>query len=114
MDASEAQRDVCRQHAAAYVPALPGEKLGIALGTLDGRSPLNALRHPPENGTCGWYVWAGEDFPAGDDAFAPLHVAHMPKHCPELLPYVGLGPGWRVLLAPGCVDVWYDPTLLHV
>jgi hypothetical protein len=32
----------------------------------------------------------------------------------EIAPYFGLAPGWRVLLAPGYVDVWYDRTLLDV
>jgi hypothetical protein len=114
MDAVETQHEICRRHGAAYVSTAPDEKLGVALATLDGRLPLNALRHPPAEGTCGWYVWAGEPFPTADDAFAPLHVAHVPDHCPELAPYLGLAPGWRVLLAPGYVDVWYDATLLHV
>lgn len=114
MQLSEAQRDVCRRYSAVYAPTMPDEKFGIALATLDGRQPLNALRHPPEHGTCGWYVWAGEAFPTEDDAFVPLHVAHLTEHCPELRPYFGLGPGWRVLLAPGYVDVWYDRALLDV
>ena len=114
MQVAEAQREVCLQYGAAYVPSAPDEKLGIALATLGGRQPLNALRHRPEQGTCGWYIWAGEDFPSADCAFAPLHVAHLPEHCPELAPYLGLAPGWRVLLAPGQVDVWYDGTLLDV
>ena len=114
MQASEMQRGVCRRYGAAYFAAPPDETLGIALSTMDGRQPLNALRHPPEHGTCGWYVWAGEDFPTADDAFAPLHVAHLPDHCPELAPYLGLAPGWRVLLGPGHVDVWYDAALLDL
>ena len=52
--------------------------------------------------------------PTADDAFAPVHVAHLPEHCPELAPYLGLAPGWRVLVAPGYVDVWYDRALLDV
>jgi hypothetical protein len=33
---------------------------------------------------------------------------------PALVPYLGLAPGWRVLLAPSHIDVWYDPMLLAV
>jgi len=29
-------------------------------------------------------------------------------------PYLARPPGWRVLLAPGQEDVWYDGTLLDV
>ena len=73
--------------------------------------------HLPNPGaplTCGWYVWAGEDFPTADDAFSPVHVAHVLDRCPGLVPFLGLAPGWPVLLAPGHVDVWYDGTLLDV
>ena len=30
------------------------------------------------------------------------------------LPYLGLAPGWRFLIAPGYEDVWYDEKLLLV
>jgi hypothetical protein len=43
-----------------------------------------------------------------------MHVAHLADYCPELLPYIGLAPGWRVLLAPGYEDVWYDESLLKI
>ena len=114
MQPNDHQQAICRRYGADYVEAPPADTLGIALTTMDGRQPLNALRHPPEGGACGWYVWAGEDFPTADDAFAPVHVAHVPQHCPALAPFLGLGPGWRVLLAPDYADVWYDSALLDV
>jgi hypothetical protein len=89
MQESEAQREACRRYGAVYAHPMPDEKFGIALATLDGYQPPNGLRHPPERGTCGWYVWAGEAFPTEDDAFAPLHVAHLTEHYPELAPYFG-------------------------
>jgi hypothetical protein len=33
-------------------------------------------------------------------------------YCPSILPYLALPPGWRVLLAPGYEDVWFDGELL--
>ncbi len=33
-------------------------------------------------------------------------------HFTDVLPYLGLPPGWRFLVAPGYVDVWEDPALL--
>ena len=53
-----------------------GTKIGIALDTLK-KQPINGLRHRPENGTNGWYIWGGEEFPVTDDAFSPLHVEHI-------------------------------------
>jgi hypothetical protein len=62
---------------------------------------------------CGWYVWAGDMSP-DPSFFQPLHVKHLRDRCPEILPYPGLAAGWRVQLAPGHEDVWYDEALLDV
>jgi hypothetical protein len=114
MDVLCGQLEVCRAHGVACVPTAPEAKLGVALGTLDGRLPLNGLRHPPTADTCGWYIWAGEDWPDADDAFAPLHAEHLHQRVPEALPYLGLPPGWRFLVAGDYADVWYDAALLDV
>jgi hypothetical protein len=106
------QLDACKRFGSVYLPPSADEHLGIALSSL-GKLPLNALRHPPESGTCGWYVWGGE-FSDDPEFFQSLHVLHMPAHAAPLVPYLALAPGWRVLLAPGQVDVWYDPALLSV
>jgi hypothetical protein len=104
------QTAICEQFGSIFDPPGEDERLGIALSTLS-RTPLNAARHPAENGTCGWYVWGGEltDSP---DFFQPLHVHHLARLVPSMVPYLALAPGWRVLWAPGHVDVWYDPALL--
>jgi hypothetical protein len=107
-----AQRATCKRIGARFIPALPTDKLGIAIATLQLK-PLNALRHAPESATCGWYVWGGKEFDDPPDFFQPLHVAHIGEYCPALLPYLGLAPGWRVLLADGYEDVWFDPNLLR-
>jgi hypothetical protein len=65
------------------------------------------MRHSPSSGTCGWYIWAG-DLSDDPDFFSPLHLAHLGKHVPEIIPYLALPPGWRVLLAPGYDDVWFE------
>jgi hypothetical protein len=107
------QRTICARFGAEFVPSHATERVGIALQSLSAR-PLNALRHVPENGTCGWYIWGGNDFPDDEDYFQPLCVEHLPDHCPDLIPYLALAPGWRVLLAPNYEDVWFDEKLLAV
>ena len=114
MDVLARQLEVCRAHGVTCVPTPAEAKLGVALATLDGRQPLHGLRHPPEGDTCGWYLWAGEALPRADDAFAPLHAEHLRQRAPEALPYLGLPPGWRFLLADNYIDVWYDAALLDV
>ena len=104
---------VASLHGVASSPPLLGEKLGVALNLRDGLWPVNGLRHPPAADTCGWYVWAGEELPADDDFFKPVHLEHVEEWCPAALPFLGLPPGWRFLIAPGQQDVWFDPTLLE-
>jgi hypothetical protein len=114
MHLDDAQRRVCAQFEAQ--PALPqaGSKVGIALSTLS-LLPLNALRIPTvglDDSTNGWYIWGGEVFSEAPDFFDALHVEHLSEYCPAILEYLGLPPGWRVLLAPNQTDVWFDDGLL--
>lgn len=74
---------------------------------------MNGLRHPPANGTCGWYIWAGEELSKSADFFQPLHVEHLAERCPLALTFLALPPGWRFLIAPGQEEVWFDATLLQ-
>lgn len=112
MAATAEQISLCARFKSEVVPAEPNLKLGIALATLDFL-PLNASRHLQENGTCGWYIYGGE-YSSAPDFYQPLHVAHLSEYCPKILPYLALAPGWRVLLAPGYEDVWFDESCLNV
>lgn len=107
------QKKVCSQFGASYMVAEPNKKVGIALKTLT-RLPLNALRHPPEGDTTGWYIGGGEELSDDPNFFQPLHVLHLDERCPEIRKYLGLAPGWRVLLAGDYIDILYDESLLHV
>jgi len=107
---SDEQASVCAAHGADSIGCDPDMKVGIALSTL-GHLPLNALRHRPENGTTGWYIWGG-NLSEAPDFFQPLHAGHLCEYVPQLVRYLALAPGWRVLIAPAQVDVWYDAGLL--
>lgn len=109
------QRKMCKKYGAEFF-ASPGDmKLGISLNVKDGIFPINGLRHPPEKDTTGWYVWAGGgELSSEDDFFKPLHVVHLNEWCPDIIPYLGLAPGWRFLIAPNYEDVWFDDNLLHL
>lgn len=113
MNEGISQMAVCDQYGSEFTPPSPLEKVGIAINTL-GQLPLNALRHPAENSTCGWYIWGGEVLSQEPDFFQPLHVQHLAERCPDIIPYLALAPGWRVLLAPSQIDVWFDNGLLNV
>lgn len=105
--------EICARYGSGFLPPVASQKLGLALGSLR-TLPLNALRHPPENGTCGWYIWGGVEMSQDREFFQPLHVSHIAEYCPDILPFLGLAPGWRVLLAPGQTEVWFDENLLNV
>ena len=111
-DTRKLQEGICRRYTAEFLPPTPGTKLGISRTVKEGLRPLNGLRHRVEGDTCGWYIWAGEEFSDAPDFFVPLHVDHVAEWCPEVIPFLGLAPGWRFLLADGYEDAWQDPSLL--
>ena len=108
------QLAVCRQHGVQPHPPETTQNCGWSPTAAPGALPLNGLRHPPTDTTSGWYFWGGDRWSDAVDFFQPLCVAHLLERCPDVVPYLALPPGWRFLLAPGYVDVWYDPSLLDV
>jgi hypothetical protein len=113
---SAAQRATCEIYGAVPAPTLGVETAGVADSVIRGNLPLNGLRHPSPYGVSGWYLWAGEvEIPQGDAGFfKPHHVHHLDALCPLVVPYLALPPGWRILLAPGYADVWFDVSLLRI
>jgi hypothetical protein len=115
MDSSlSRQKDVCRKFGANFLQCDGSLKVGISKDFDPLQFPINGLRHPPEGDTTGWYIWSGEKFSEEPDFFVVLHAWHLPDQYPELVKYLGLGPGWRFLFAPGHEDVWYDANLLNL
>jgi hypothetical protein len=112
MNMSFSQEEICKKFGSSFSPPDADLRLGIALSSLS-KLPLNALRHPIEHGSCGWYIWGGE-LSVDPDFFDALCVCHLEDYAPALVPFLGLEPGWRVLLAPGQTDVWYDQQLLDI
>lgn len=106
------QKRVCEHFGAEFLDAPQDLKVGISLTAKAGHFPINGLRHPPEKDTTGWYIWGGEEFSDDPGFFEPLCVRHLQDWCPNVLPYLGLAPGWRILIACDYEDVWFDETLL--
>jgi len=105
---TEQQRGVCRDHGTDFVPPVRGSKVGIALQTL-GRLPIHGIRLPPTDTTCGWYIYAGDEWSDADDFYQPLCVEHLEARCPAVLPFLGLPPGWRFMTdGQGFIDVWQE------
>ena len=102
---------VCEREGVEPVTPAQGSKLGVALSTL-GRKPINGLRHNPEKGTNGWYIWCGDNFSEADDFFEPLHVEHIDDYLPIVKKYLGLPPGYRFQIdCNDHEDIWFDVEL---
>ncbi len=111
-DVISLQQSVCDRCGVECDSPDPDLKLGISPHVRSGTQQINGLRISSEEDTTGWYIWAGEELSTHPEFFSPLHVRHVRSWCPQVLPYLGLPPGWRFLIAPGHEDVWYDPSLL--
>ncbi|AZV38905.1 hypothetical protein CFR75_14385 [Komagataeibacter xylinus] len=103
----EIQMDVCHRFRAPYYDCGWNLKLGISRNVRTGLLPIRGVRTPPENGTSGWYIWAGEEMSQAEDFFVPLHTRHIPHWCKIVIPYLGLAPGWRFIVTPDYEDVWH-------
>jgi hypothetical protein len=107
------QAEVCERYGVKPVPSDPWETLGVSKKLQSGVVPITGIRHKPENGTCGWYIWGGEEYSEATDFFLSLHVVHLVEVCPEVIPYLALPPGWGFVIAPEYEDVWFDEKYLE-
>ena len=114
MTISSEQLRICQKYGARPLDSPPQKKAGVAANVRSDVVPVNGLRHPPEEDTSGWYLWAGEELSSDPEFFRPTHIAHLSEMRPEVVKYLALPPGWRFLIAGDYEDVWYDKTLLKV
>lgn len=106
------QQRICAKYGAPPFEAPEDLKAGVSSNVRSHIVPVHGLRHPPEAGTTGWYIWAGDVLSADPNFFLPLHVAHLKEWRPEVVKFLALPPGWRFLIDGDYEDVWYDPSLL--
>jgi hypothetical protein len=105
---TDLQQRICRTYGARFEPPVSGAKVGVAIQTLD-RIPIHGVRLPPTETTCGWYIYAGDEWSDEADFYKPLCVEHLADYCESALPFLGLPPGWRFMTdGEGFVDVWQD------
>ena len=106
------QKEICKKFNTEHFPCTDGWKIGVSKNISGGEMPINGLRYNPENGTMGWYIWAG-NYSDDPNFFEPIHVEHLIEKCPLVLKYLGLPPGWRFQIdEKGYEDVWEDKELL--
>lgn len=106
------QKDICKKVSSNWRPVNPKHKIGIS-SDLEGE-PVHGLRHPPERGTTGWFIWTGE-YSTDEDFFKPIHAVHLLQRRPDLIKYLGLPPGYRFLVdSKGHEDIWEDKQLSNL
>ena len=113
MTGKEKQISICKMYGSIHFPSPNNLKLGISENVRSGLMPINGLRHQPEQGTTGWFIWAGKEFSSEPNFFVPLHTKHVDEWSKLITPYLGLAPGWRFLVTNEHVDVWFDEKLLE-
>lgn len=107
------QMKICEKYNTEWVGAPLDQKIGVSKNLTSGIMPINGLRHPPENGTAGWYIWAGGEITTDTNFWKPLHIQHLIELYPSILKYLGLPPGYRFQIDDkGYEDVWEDKSLL--
>ena len=112
MGCTEEQLQVCQRYGSAPFGINLALNVGIALKTLT-RMPINATRLPEENGTSGWYIHGGE-YSERPDFYQPLCGEHLHKYCSQIIKYLALAPGYRLIIDnAGYEDVWYDSSVLE-
>lgn len=108
---NESQRDVCKRLGVEFYPTDEDFRIGVSASVKEGVVPINGLRHSPEAGTSGWFIWSG-DYSEDDDFFQPIHVRHIDEWSPLISKYLGLPPGYRFQIDDkGYEDVWFDESL---
>ncbi|WP_338635003.1 immunity protein Imm33 domain-containing protein [Spirobacillus cienkowskii] len=115
MNKVEEQKAISLKYGTLYIECPLNLKVGISKNILNKEltMPINAMRYLPSKDTTVWYIWAGEEFSESNDFFVALHAEHLEKYCPLIIKYLGLPPGWRVLIDDSAYEnVWYDSSLL--
>jgi hypothetical protein len=115
MNTAAMQRAKCEHVGAPFFGAPADAVVGVAEGIDKPGVVLNGLRHAPSAASSGWYIWPGAIEPtSAADYFAPIHLDHLSLLCPRVVPFLGLPPGWRFLIADDYEDVWFDPPIALV
>ena len=108
----EKQKVICKKYKTDFVECSAELKCGVALQTI-GKQPIYGVRYPIENGTTGWYIYCGE-YSSDDNFYQPVHTIHLNDELPDVLPYLGLPPGWSFIIDDkGYEDVWFDPQFIN-
>lgn len=100
------QKIICKKYHATFYCCDLSLKSGVSLSVKEGAQPIKGLRLMDSHGTNGWYIFAGE-YSNDANFYLPLCAIHLKDWAPNVLPYLGLPPGWGFVIDNnGYEDVW--------
>lgn len=109
------QNQLCLLKGVPCIATQGWHMVAVSKDLLNGKMPINGLRHPITEKLSGWYIWSGEEMDQDPEFWVVKHASHFAEEMPYLLQYLGLPPGWRFQIDDkGYEDVWEDKKLLQV
>ncbi|WP_462251221.1 immunity protein Imm33 domain-containing protein [Ekhidna sp.] len=106
-------QSICEWQGVLPVSPTQGSNIGLAVDSI-GEGVIHGLRHIPEKGTNGWYIWCG-NYSEAENFFSPICIDHLEDYFGnKLTEYLELPPGYRFMIdGDNHEDVWFDKSLIE-
>jgi hypothetical protein len=102
-----AQERVCATFGTPYVACPSDSLIRLSPNLRAGTFPIHGVRFAPGEGSCGWYIWSGDES-ACPEFFLSVEASLLVQWAPITLPFLGLPDGWRFILTHDDVEVWEE------
>jgi hypothetical protein len=108
MNLEDLQKQICEKYDSKYIQLNATEMVAFAIQSL-GQQPIYAMRIVlDKQDHISWFIHCGE-YSEAVDFYQAMHVSHLQKYLPEILPYLALEQGFHVIIDEhGYEDVWLN------
>jgi hypothetical protein len=103
-----AQRRICAEAAAQFVPPRADRLAAISKGVMEGASVFGVRYRAPEH-MSGWYLTTDE-YDGDPSTLRTEHLYHVTSKRPELAKFLALPPGYRFDTSPQD-RIWFDQAV---
>jgi hypothetical protein len=103
------QLEICRKYNTYWYPS-PSHCISGLLSKDSSNSSFTAIRHLPQSGASGWFLWNDIFVP---DQFVPVEISHLEDLDDRIIKYLGLPPGYTFSISEGSETVSFDKALLN-
>lgn len=133
-DIEHSQRATCDRLEAEFLVSPPGSLVVVERRLVEAPKPslgrwarrvaglpevVQGLRNPPDTTDCGqmvsgWWIWSGRERPEGfEDHYVTIHAEHLIDLIADIVPFLGLAPGWTFAIdSAGVEEAWWDEALI--